>query len=84
MTHAETISATLIPKPLTVSALAKRHGVHRSTIQRRLKKGWTPPAELPLARASAGSGARPMRHAAPSAPPHAQLLQRSQGKDTEG
>jgi hypothetical protein len=35
--------------------------------------------------ARAGSeSARPMPHAAAGAPPHAQLLQGSQGKDTEG
>ena len=64
MTDAETISATLIPKPLNVSALAKRHGVHRSTIQRRLKKGWTPPPELPLADTSRKRRKRRKTHAA--------------------
>jgi hypothetical protein len=38
---------TQIPTPLNVTALAKRFGVARRTIQRRLRKGWTPPAVAP-------------------------------------
>jgi hypothetical protein len=37
---------TPIPTPLNISALAKRFGVARSTIQRRLAKGWVPPAKV--------------------------------------
>ncbi len=35
---------TPIPTSLNISDLARRFGVDRRTIQRRLKKGWTPPA----------------------------------------
>jgi hypothetical protein len=49
---------TPIPTPLNVTALAKRFGVARSTIQRRLKKGWTPPMKVPRkVRRSAAPGA---------------------------
>jgi hypothetical protein len=42
---------TPIPTPLNVTALAKRHGVSRRTIQRRLRKGWTPDATKPRRKA---------------------------------
>jgi hypothetical protein len=35
------------PDALNVTALAKRFGVARSTIRRRLAKGWVPPATAP-------------------------------------
>jgi hypothetical protein len=44
MAEIETISCP-IPTPLDVTALAKRLGVARTTIQRRLKKGREPPTE---------------------------------------
>jgi hypothetical protein len=47
--HPTASDPTPIPTPLNVTALAKRFGVDRRTIQRRLKKGWTPPA-APAAR----------------------------------
>jgi hypothetical protein len=76
---------TPIPTALNVSALAKRYGVARSTIQRRIKRGWsTPslrkprkPAGAALATAPAASSAAPTAapnaapDAAPSATPHA-------------
>jgi hypothetical protein len=34
------------PAPLSVTALAKQFGVSRTTIQRRLKKGWVPPVKV--------------------------------------
>src|SRR5262249_59386143 len=37
-----------IPKTFNVSALAREHGVSRSTIRRRLANGWTPAAALPV------------------------------------
>jgi len=43
-TIANPTAPTPIPTALNVTALAKRFGVARSTIQRRLRKGWTPPA----------------------------------------
>jgi uncharacterized coiled-coil protein SlyX len=62
MAEAETTTLpTPIPTPLNVTALAKRFGVARSTIQRRLKKGWTPPTKAP----------RKLRKAAPDAAPDA-------------
>ena len=65
MAEAETTTLpTPIPTPLNVTALAKRFGVARSTIQRRLKKGWTPPTKAPR---------KPSKSAAPDAAPNAAL-----------
>jgi hypothetical protein len=71
---AETESTTLptpIPTPLNVTALAKRFGVARSTIQRRLKKGWAPPAKVPRKPAApdAAPAAAPAPADAPAAKP---------------
>jgi len=41
-TTASSTPPTPIPTALNVTALAKQFGVARSTIQRRMKKGWTP------------------------------------------
>jgi len=57
-----TILPTPIPTPLNVTALAKKFGVARSTIQRRLKKGWTPPNKVER---------KVQRRAAPPAAPDA-------------
>jgi hypothetical protein len=37
---------TPIPTPLNVSALARTHGVSRTTIRKRLARGWTPPPPI--------------------------------------
>ena len=58
---------TPIPTALNVTALAKRFGVARSTIQRRLKKGWTPPAKVLRKPSKAAPDATP--RAAPDAAP---------------
>ncbi len=63
----ESISPTPIPTPLNVTALARRHRVARSTIQRRLKKGWVPPTEAP--RKPRRTAARATADAAPNAAP---------------
>jgi hypothetical protein len=65
MADLESISPTPIPTPLNVTALARRHGVARSTIQRRLKKGWTPSAQVQR------KPRKPAADAAPSAAPDA-------------
>ena len=57
---------TSIPTPLDVTALAKRFGVSRTTIQRRLKKGWVPPATVPPAAGAAPDAASAL---VPDAPP---------------
>jgi hypothetical protein len=62
---------TPIPTPLNVTALAKRFGVARSTIQRRLKKGWTPPAKVQRQpRRSAAGDAAPAAASAACSMPH--------------
>jgi hypothetical protein len=60
MAEAESTTAVVpLQTPLNVTALAKRFGVARTTIQRRLKKGWVPSqrrkprAALPAAPAAA-------------------------------
>jgi hypothetical protein len=63
MTQA-TDDPTPIPTSLNVTALAKAHGVNRRTIQRRLKRGWTPPAAPAVAK---GRGERRDK---PTATPH--------------
>jgi hypothetical protein len=60
--HPTASDPTPIPTPLNVTALAKRFGVARSTIQRRLKKGWTPPVKVQR---------KPSRSATPDAAPRA-------------
>jgi hypothetical protein len=60
--------ATPIPTPLNVTALAKRFGVARTTIRRRLKKGRQPPATVPRRARKAAADAAP---AAPPCAPHA-------------
>jgi hypothetical protein len=42
-----TADAVPLPTRLNISELARAHGVSRRTIQRRLAKGWTPPAHPP-------------------------------------
>jgi hypothetical protein len=62
---------TQIPTPLNVTALAKRFGVARSTIQRRLKKGWTPPAKVQRKPSKSTAAAAPsMPHPLPQLVPH--------------
>jgi len=39
-----TASVTTLPTALNVSALAREHGISRSTVRERLRKGWQPPA----------------------------------------
>lgn len=68
----ETESAAVaapIPTSLNVTALAKRFGVARTTIQRRLKRGWVPPATAP--RKPRVPAARRSIHATPGAAPAA-------------
>jgi hypothetical protein len=65
---------TPIPTSLNVTALAKRFGVARSTIQRRLKRGWTPPARVQRKARIVATPAPPRDAAAPAlrdAAPHA-------------
>jgi hypothetical protein len=45
-----TTPPTPIPTSLNITALAKRLDVSRRTIQRRMAKGWTPPATAPKAK----------------------------------
>jgi hypothetical protein len=73
MAEPETTLPTPIPTSLNISALAKRFKVARSTIQRRLKKGWSPPTKVPRKpRKTAGPGvALATPSAAPSATPSA-------------
>ncbi|HEY1362166.1 MAG TPA: hypothetical protein VGF60_07970 [Xanthobacteraceae bacterium] len=49
-----------IPTTFNVSALAREHNISRSTVRRRLARGWVPPASAP---------ADPAPQAAPSAKP---------------
>jgi hypothetical protein len=77
-TIANPTAPTPIPTSLNVTALSKRFGVARSTIQRRPRKGWTPPPAKvqrvppkaadapPDAAVNAPPAAAP--HAAPDAP----------------
>jgi hypothetical protein len=44
---------TPIPTSLNVTALAKRLGLDRRTVQRRLAKGWVPPADAASKRKTA-------------------------------
>jgi hypothetical protein len=57
---------TPIPTSLNVTALAKRFGVARSTIQRRLKRGWTPPARVQRKARIVATPAAPRAAAAPA------------------
>jgi hypothetical protein len=50
---------TPIPTPLNVTALAKAHGLNRRTVQRRLKRGWTPPTAAPTGRGKRRTDAAP-------------------------
>jgi hypothetical protein len=68
MAEAESTLPTPIPTSLNVTALAKRFGVARSTIQRRLAKGWTPPARVQR-RATPPATPDAAPPAAPNAPP---------------
>jgi hypothetical protein len=64
--------ATPIPTPLNVTAMAKRFGVARTTIQRRLRKGWVPPTKVrhkPPREPAADAAHSATPHAAPGAAP---------------
>src|SRR5215469_15625412 len=53
---------TPIPTALNVTALAKRFGVARTTIRRRLKKGWVPPTRVERKPRKAVPDALPSAH----------------------
>jgi hypothetical protein len=61
-----TTAVVPIQTPLNVTALAKRFGVARSTIQRRLRKGWTPPAKMPRKAHTIAAPAAPRAATAPA------------------
>src|SRR5215831_9979955 len=58
---------------INVSALAREHGVSRSTIRRRLEKGWTPASRSPLSIESPPSAPLPGQPAARERPVAATL-----------
>jgi hypothetical protein len=68
-------AVTPIPTSLNVTALAKRFGVARTTIQRRLRKGWVPPTKMQHKPRKTAADATPQAApgAAPDVPPLAHM-----------
>ncbi len=65
-----TTPPTPIPTSLNVTALAKRLGLDRRTVQRRLAKGWVPPAESARKRKTPQARPAHVPQSAPHPVPH--------------